>query len=355
MQFASWRRIAAGLLASGVVLWGQTQVDLRTQSREVDFSAAQSTKPAKTGSSLPVACGVGEAFFLTTAQPGSNWFLCTATNIWSLQGGGGGSSGGTVNNASDVRFLLTNTSSNQLTLNGAMSTGNPAVVFGSATAYKFTTPSTLTVSGTPSTGTVRICFDPNTGQLSLYHNLAATITGTGDLTGHVFTGSSCPYAQLWAPTMSSANVWDTLTESMDTRGSLFFPVPDIAGNAISITGGVIAVTGLPTVCNVSFGDGANSLAAATYGKAGCANEYGSNFAITAIKCRTDNAGHTTLNATNGAGTALLTSAITCGNTGDGVAGTQSSTTVISAGDLIEFTVVADGASRDVMVTMAGIR
>jgi hypothetical protein len=355
VQFASWRRIVAGLLASGVVLWSQTQVDLRTQSREVDFSAAQSTKPAKTGSSLPVACGVGEAFFLTTAQPGSNWFLCTATNIWSLQGGGG-SSGGTVNNASDVRFLLTNTSSTVLTLNGTMSTGNPAVVFGGTTAFKFTTPSTLTVSGTASTGTVRVCFDPNTGQLSLYHNLAATITGTGDLSSHVFTGSSCPYAQLWAPTMTNANAWDTLAESMDTRGSLFFPVPYAAGNAISITGGVIAVTGLPTVCNISLGDGANSLAAATYVKAGCANEYGSNFAITAIKCRTDNAGgHTTLTVTNGAGTALLTSAITCGSTGDGVAGTQSSTMIISAGDLIKFTVAADGTSKDVMVTVAGSR
>jgi hypothetical protein len=297
---------------------------------------------------------VGEAFFLTTAQPGSNWFLCTATNIWSLQGGGG-SGGGSVNNASDMRFLLTNTSSTVLTLNGTMSTGNPAVVFGGTTAYKFTTPSTLTVSRTPSTGTVRVCFDPNTGQLSLYHNLAATITGTGDLAGHVFTGSSCPYAQLWAPTMTSANVWDTLTESMDTRGSQFFPVPYTPGNAISITGGMIAVTGLPTVCNVSLGDGANSLAAATYVKAGCANEYGSNFTITAIKCRTDNAGNTTLNATNGAGTALLTSAITCGNTGDGVTGTQSSTTLISAGDLIKFTIVSDGASKDVMVTVAGIR
>src|SRR5271165_3658588 len=209
VQFASWRRIIAGVLASGVGLWSQTQVDLRTQSREVDFSAAQSTKPAKTGPSLPVACGVGEAFFLTTAQPGSNWFLCTATNIWSLQGGGGGS-GGMVNNANDVRFLLTKTSSTVLTLNGTMSTSNPAVIFGGTTAYKFTAPSTITVSGTASTGAVRVCFDPTTGQVSLYHNLAAAVTGSGDLAGHVFTGTSCPYAQLWAPTMTNANVWDTI-------------------------------------------------------------------------------------------------------------------------------------------------
>jgi len=351
---AFWRGMAAGLLAAGAALWGQTQVDLRTQSREVDFSAAPSTKPAKTGTSLPVACGVGEAFFLTTAPGGSNWYLCTATNIWSLQGGGGGS-GGMVNNANDVRFLLTKTSSTVLTLNGTMSTSNPAVIFGGTTAYKFTAPSTITVSGTASTGAVRVCFDPTTGQVSLYHNLAAAVTGSGDLAGHVFTGTSCPYAQLWAPTMTNANVWDTIAESMDTRGSLFFPVPYAAGNAISITGGVIAVTGLPTVCSVSLGDGANSLASATYGKAGCANEFGSTYTITGIKCRTDNAGSTTLNAANGAGAALLNSAIVCHNTADGVAGVQSGTVTIAAGDFIKFTVVADGASKDVTVTVAGNR
>jgi hypothetical protein len=350
VQFAIGRGIAAWLLAAGVALWGQTQVDLRTQSREVDFSAAPSTKPAKIGTSLPVACGVGEAFFLTSAAPGSNWFLCTATNIWSLQSGGG-----VVNNANDVRFLLANTSPTVLTLNGTMSTGNPAVIVGGTTAYKFTTASTITVSGTPSSGTVRVCFDPTTGQLSLYHSLAATITGSGDLSGHVFTGSSCPYAQLWAPTMTTASVWDTIAESMDTRGSLFFPVPYGAGNAIAIAGGVISVTGLSTVCNFSLGDGANSLAAATYVKTGCANEYGSTYTITGIKCRTDNAGGTTLNATNGAGTALLTSAIACRNTGDGVAGALSGTVTIAAGDFVKFTIVADGASKDVMVTVAGNR
>ena len=348
---AYWRGIAVGLMTAGVALWGQTQVDLRTQSREVDFSAAPSTKPAKTGTSLPVACGVGEAFFLTTAQPGANWYLCAATNIWSLQGGGGG----VVSNANDVRFLLTNTSSTVLTLNGAMSTSNPAVIVGGMTAYKFTAPSTIAVSGTASTGTVRVCFDPTTGQLSLYHNLAATITGSGDLSGHVFTGTGCPYAQLWAPTMTSANVWDTITESMDTRGSLFFPVPYAAGNAISLTGGVIAVNALPTVCNISLGDGTNSLAAATYVKAGCANEYGSTYTITGVKCRTDNAGNTTLNATSGGGTALLVSAIACGNTADGVAGAQSGTVTLAAGDFIKFTIVADGTSKDVMVTVAGNR
>ena len=115
------------------------------------------------------------------------------------------------------------------------------------------------------------------------------------------------------------------------------------------------MTGLPTACSINLGNGANSLGASTYVKARCANEFGSTYTISGIKCRTDNPGATTLRATNGAGAALLTGAIRCGNTGDGVAGSLSGTVTIAAGDFIKFTIVADGVSKDVMVTVAGSR
>jgi hypothetical protein len=66
-----------------------TKIDLQNQSRGVDFSAAPYTKPVKTGSALPPTCSTGEAYLLTTAVPGANFFVCTATNTWSLQGAGG--------------------------------------------------------------------------------------------------------------------------------------------------------------------------------------------------------------------------------------------------------------------------
>ena len=65
----------------------QTEVDLRTQSKSVDFSAASTTKPIKTGTVLPAACGLGEAFFQTNAPPGANLYLCTSQNSWALQSG----------------------------------------------------------------------------------------------------------------------------------------------------------------------------------------------------------------------------------------------------------------------------
>ena len=67
----------------------QTKIDLQTQSRNVDFSAAPYTKPAKTGTALPTTCSTGEAFVLTTAVAGGNFFICTATNAWAVQGANG--------------------------------------------------------------------------------------------------------------------------------------------------------------------------------------------------------------------------------------------------------------------------
>ncbi len=82
---------AFGLLAGAIA---QTKVDLQNQSRGVDFSSAAYTKPAKTGTALPPTCSTGEAFVLTSATPGSNFFICTATNSWSIQGSGTGGGGG---------------------------------------------------------------------------------------------------------------------------------------------------------------------------------------------------------------------------------------------------------------------
>jgi hypothetical protein len=64
----------------------QTQIDLRTQGKSVNFSGASSTLPSQTGTLLPAACQVGATFILTTALAGANWYVCTTTNLWSLQG-----------------------------------------------------------------------------------------------------------------------------------------------------------------------------------------------------------------------------------------------------------------------------
>ena len=68
---------------------GQTQVDLKSQSKTADFSNATSTKPFQTGATLPSSCSLGQMYFLTTAPSGQNSYGCTATNTWSSQYAGG--------------------------------------------------------------------------------------------------------------------------------------------------------------------------------------------------------------------------------------------------------------------------
>lgn len=67
---------------------GQTLVDLRTQSKSINFSAASSTQPFQSGAVLPVTCLVDQAFFQTNAPAGLNLYGCTAANSWTLLSAG---------------------------------------------------------------------------------------------------------------------------------------------------------------------------------------------------------------------------------------------------------------------------
>jgi hypothetical protein len=73
-------------LLTPILAQAQTALDLRTQVKNVDFTNAASTKPNRGGATLPVLCGVGETFFLTSAQAGENLYGCVATNTWSPLG-----------------------------------------------------------------------------------------------------------------------------------------------------------------------------------------------------------------------------------------------------------------------------
>jgi hypothetical protein len=81
------------ILAASWVVSGQTQVDLRKQVKNVDFSAAASTIPVKTGTFLPASCQTGEMYFKTNEPAGANLFGCTSANTWTNLSGAGGQGG----------------------------------------------------------------------------------------------------------------------------------------------------------------------------------------------------------------------------------------------------------------------
>src|SRR5947209_18735774 len=84
-QFCCLLRLALTFIVIGWSCCAQTRIDLSSQSKRIDFSAADSTKPMKTGAALPETCAAGEVFLLLSATAGSNVYTCLATNIWTVQ------------------------------------------------------------------------------------------------------------------------------------------------------------------------------------------------------------------------------------------------------------------------------
>ncbi len=85
------RLLVDAALCCGVLLTAlsdshaQTLINLGTQSRNIDFTGAQATRPIKTGSTLPTTCSTGDFFLNTTATAGQNLFSCLS-NSWSIVG-----------------------------------------------------------------------------------------------------------------------------------------------------------------------------------------------------------------------------------------------------------------------------
>ncbi|HEX4227080.1 MAG TPA: hypothetical protein VHZ07_00305 [Bryobacteraceae bacterium] len=165
--------------------FGQTMVDLRTQSKSVDFSSKPSTTPAVVGTILPASCVTGQLFFDSATSPGANLFGCTATNTWTLMsssGSGSGSSGSGSSGASmasQLGDLATTLANGTLTIGAGCSSATPCNVRIGNTTYSFKFPGTVSISGS------------NSGLVFLY------IDGGGNLTaGSVatLTCSGCTYA-----------------------------------------------------------------------------------------------------------------------------------------------------------------
>jgi hypothetical protein len=105
MYFRTIYQSMWALLIVTASLEAQTLIDLSTQTKNVDFSGAVSTKPVALVSVLPSTCSVGQIVFLKTAPAGQNLYFCTAANTWSTQGGVGGPSGGNFNQGFGILFV----------------------------------------------------------------------------------------------------------------------------------------------------------------------------------------------------------------------------------------------------------
>lgn len=103
-------------------------------------------------------------------------------------------------------------------------------------------------------------------------------------------------------------------------------------------------------CQPGLGDGVNAIPAATYPQTTCKNDTGSTVTITGITCYADS-GSSTMNVSAHTLGALLTGAVTCSTSW--AAGTQSANVLLTAGDYLTFSLVADATTKQLTPAVKG--
>jgi hypothetical protein len=237
------RLVIAGMLTCAAAPeFAQTQINLRTQSRDVDFSQAGLTRSFQTGTVLPPVCSPGDLFFNSAGPAGQNVYGCTATNTWALEGGGGGGGATLATQLGD--FALSGGAGPTLTIGGNCSPITPCnYTDNNVPALSLTAPCTATISGTTGSGTAYIYVSPG-GQLTIGHNSAATLTADGTCSIAVgITGFPDGSEPIAAPTFTS-NLWAAVTSAFDRRG---FLGANVIAAGTGIATAVNGVTGVKTV------------------------------------------------------------------------------------------------------------
>jgi len=236
------------------IMLGQTAVDLRTQSKNVDFSAAPSTKPMQTGTTIPATCATGQMFFLTTAPAGSNVYGCESTNVWTLESGGGGSGSGA-------------TAANQLTDGVCVRTSNTVATcsfpiggtdFGSNNySIALSNSWTVTISSASGLTTFYQYWNPASPGAVSIDTTAASFSGIACNSGCILANANSsgypadvkPISRLTAGV--TANQWDSFTSCVpanaqgciDDRALLSLSVVEAGANLTS----AVASHGIKTV------------------------------------------------------------------------------------------------------------
>jgi hypothetical protein len=191
------------VLLLGGCAFGQTQLDLRTQSKSVDFSASPSTRPVQVGTTLPASCQTGQLFFKSDAAAGSNLYGCTATNAWSVQSGGSAPDTPATMLSQLGDLQVTRASNTVLTIGADCSMATPCNVHFGGTVYSITSTATATLSGS-ATGVLYV-YVTNTGVLTVGSNLTVACSSCSAQSGVTSFPPDSIAVETWPVTNGALN------------------------------------------------------------------------------------------------------------------------------------------------------
>jgi len=210
-----------------VFLWvisnisGQNLIDIRTQTKDVDFSGAASTIPAKTGTALPAVCNAGSIFFNVSSPPGQNLYSCEPANTWTLIGSS--AVNGTISMAASGQFAFYAGSGNTVVGHSLSASDIPAL--------NYQLPLVFTGNGAKTASSSGSLVANDCAQWDASGNIidsglpcAAIATGTqgqfgfystsgNTLTPHTLTATDIPALNYQAPLRFTGNGAETLTAS----------------------------------------------------------------------------------------------------------------------------------------------
>ena len=170
----------------------------------LDFTAKSSTKPSKSGASLPGTCTASETFILTSAPAASQLYVCTATNTWTAQGGAGGGnvSAAATFGAANRIVTAADTSRGVQDTTCTVSSGNlacPGTISGASTGagVEGTPIANASVTSPPTAGDWRTFWDASNGDFLSDKKSDGTVRRYVTTNGvQTLTGKSIDAAQL---------------------------------------------------------------------------------------------------------------------------------------------------------------
>ncbi len=196
---------AACLLVGAFTAGAQTQIGLRTQSEDVDFSAAASTRPFRVGTQLPAACSVGWQMWggQVTSVSGRSGAVVAGTGDYQFSQIGGTATNEQLAAGIDAAKIGSGTVSTVLTIGTGCSSAAPCNVRFGNTAYSIGQSCTATLSAGSGTAFVYVAAN---GAVTVGHNVTLGTSGCQAQSGVTnFPSDSIPLAT-WTAT---GGTWDS--------------------------------------------------------------------------------------------------------------------------------------------------